>query len=198
MRLLSTGDITSDRLAALDGLVSSDVGERLYELAAGVAEEFAIVEIGSFRGKSTCYLAAGAREGNGAHVWAIDAWDLPGNQPGRHRYDTAHAEFDRQVRAMDLGEHITPIQGFSSDVAKAWKGDIGLLFIDGSHEYPDVRADWIAWSRYLATGALVVFDDYATTRNPGVTRLVDELAESFEIGGLDTACPPLAVAVATE
>ena len=126
-------------------------------------------------------------------MWAIDPWDMTGNIPGKHGYDKAHEDFARQVREMELTEQITPIQGFSVQVAKLWHGTVGLLFIDGSHVYPDVRADWIGWSRHLAPGATVAFDDYATKPNPGVTRCVDELLADGSLQDLDTSVAPLAV-----
>ena len=63
-----------EQLAELDGLISRDVGELLYSFAALVSADQAIVELGSYRGKSTCYLATGAALVNGAPVYAVDAW----------------------------------------------------------------------------------------------------------------------------
>ena len=55
-----------DELAELDGLIGRDVGELLYEYATAVESDCAIVELGSYRGKSTCYLATGAIAASGA------------------------------------------------------------------------------------------------------------------------------------
>lgn len=190
MTMLLEGS-TRKRLAVLSGLISEPVGLRLAELAADVPEDRAIVEVGSYRGRSACYLAAGAQAGCGAHVFAIDAWNLPGNPAGKHSFDTARRAFDRQVEFAGLREQITPVTGFSVDVAKAWTGAVGLLFIDGSHVYEDVRADLVAWRPHLHENAIVAFDDYKTPRNPGVTRFVDELIAAGNRPDLDT--PPLAI-----
>lgn len=173
-----------ERLAALSGLVSTEVGEKLAELAAAVPAGQAIVEVGSFRGKSTCYLAAGAKDGNGARVFAVDAWDLDGNVTGRFGFaETSTREtFDAQVRAMRLAGRVTALQGFSVDVAAAWDGPpIGLLFIDGDHSAGAVRADFAAWSPHLAPAAVVVFDDYGTPKNPGVREVVESLDGDWRI-----------------
>lgn len=180
-------------LASLRGLVSEEVGLRLADLASEVDPARAIVEIGSFKGKSTCYLAEGAAEGRGAKVWAVDPWDLPGNPDGKHGYTTARQDFDAQTQQMGLAWRITPVQGFSTAVAASWDSPVGLLYIDGSHTYQDVRDDWQAWWPHLASEAVVVFDDYGTKKNPGVTKLVDELSGAGELLRLDLDTPPLAV-----
>lgn len=167
-----------DRIDTLTGLVSPEVGRALAELAAEVPSDLAVVEVGSFKGKSTCYLAAGAKAGNGADVFAVDPWDLPGNVTGRFGFaePSTRETFDRQIRSMRLGQRITPLQGFGVDVAGYWSGpQVGLLFIDGDHEEISVRADFDAWSAHLAPGAVVVFDDYLSPRNPGVKAAVHGL-----------------------
>lgn len=166
------------QLANLEGLISPEVGLRLAHLASVVPRNTAIVEIGSYKGKSTCYLAAGALAGNGALVHAVDPWDLPGNVGGRFGFDqrSTRADFLNQVRAMGLQKHIIPWQDFSVRRARTWRlKPIGLLYIDGSHTEVDVRADWTAWSRFLIPKAFVAFDDYDTKNNPGVKRVVDSL-----------------------
>lgn len=166
-----------EQLAALEGLISAEVGHALADLATMVHADHAIVEIGSYKGKSTCYLAAGALAGNGAKVYAIDPWDLAGNPGGRFGFDTraVRADFHNQVQRMGLTDRITAIQDFSWRAAKSWTHPIGFLYIDGSHTYKDVLADWNNWSTFLVPGAVVAFDDYDTPRNPGVKRVVDEL-----------------------
>jgi len=173
------GDMGIDwaRLAALDGLITEPVGKALARVAGSVFPPDVIVEIGSYKGKSTAYLAAGSRIGAGALVVAVDPWDLPGNPGGRFGFDQAETReaFERQLEAAGVRDAVEMRQMFSVDAARRFTRPIGLLYIDGSHTYSDVRADWLAWSRHLGPDSVVAFDDYGTPRNPGVTRLVDEL-----------------------
>jgi hypothetical protein len=180
-------------LRGLTGLVSDEVGERLAELAYDVPRTNAIIELGAFKGKSTAYIAEGARLGGNAHVWTVDPWDLPGNIDGKHHFaqHVTREAFRVQVHSMGLDEFITPIQDFSLRAADRWEGpEVGLLYIDGSHTYTDVRADYEAWEKHLAPRATVVFDDYRTKKNPGVTQYVDELRRDFDF---DISTPPLAI-----
>lgn len=165
-------------LSELEGLIPTEVGEALYEHASRVDPDFAIVEVGSYKGKSTCYLGAGARAGRGAHVWAVEPWDLPGNVTGRFGFaqEATKKAFFRQVKEMGLEDQITAIQAFGVDAASDWDGPrVGLLYIDGDHAAPSVRADFEAWRKHLAPAATVVFDDLDTKRNPGVRRVIDDL-----------------------
>lgn len=171
-------------LSGLSGLITDELGEALHELAGEVPPEQAIVEIGSFKGKSTCYLAAGAKAGEGAHVWAVDPWDTPGNVTGRFGFaePSTREAFEAQVRAERLWTRVTPIQGFSVDIAVAWDGpEVGLLYIDGDHSEAAVRGDWEAWRPHLAAGATVAFDDLDTPKNPGVRRALEAIGLEWEV-----------------
>lgn len=164
-------------LYTLEGLVPDDVGETLYALAADVDPGLAIVEIGSYKGKSTSFLAAGARAGRGAPVFAVDPWDL-GTVNGRFGFTESETRrtFDRQLRAVGLRSTVIAKQGFSVDVAATWNGPpIGLLFVDGDHAAESVLADVAAWRPHLATRATVVFDDLDTPKNPGVRVALETL-----------------------
>lgn len=168
--------------ADLQGLIPDAVGEALAELAATVPAGQAIVEIGSFKGKSTCFLASGAAED--VHVWAVDPWDLSGNPTGRFGFadPSTREQFDRQVEEAGYAEKITAIRGFSVEEAASWDGPpIGLLYVDGDHSERAVFNDYDAWRPHLAAGATVVFDDLDTPRNPGVRRALEKLCLRFEV-----------------
>jgi predicted O-methyltransferase YrrM len=165
-------------LNALQGLLNPGIGDALYHLARECPSGLAIVEIGSFRGKSTAFLAAGGRDGHGAKVTAVDPWDLPGNPYGKHGYSAPEVReaFEAQLRSVGLWSRVTARRAFSADAAAAWSGrKIGLLYIDGDHTEEGVRADVDAWAPHLAPGGVMAFDDYNTRKNPGVKTVVDSL-----------------------
>lgn len=165
-------------LTEVKGLITHDVGQALADLAAQVPADQAIVELGSYKGMSTAHLATGAKQGRGAHVWAVDPWDLPGNPYGKHGYSApiVRDEFERQLRALRLWSRVTPLRAFSTDAAATWEGPkVGLLYIDADHAEASVRADVAAWTAHLADGHVLAFDDLDTPRNPGVRVVVEEL-----------------------
>lgn len=176
------------QLSDLVGLIPTEVGETLAKYAAQVPSDQAIVEIGSYKGKSTCYLASQAK----AHVWAIDAWDLPGNEPGRFHFNDAFADFVRQTMAMNYSDRITPIRGYGPAEGRKWIGPlVGLLFIDGDHSYKAVRSDVEAWIPNLAHDAVVILDDLDTPKNPGVRKAAAHL--SYKLGLFTVEAERLAI-----
>jgi hypothetical protein len=178
-----TGNIPPARkgaLAKLEGLIDPSTGLILAELAAGVPADQAIVEVGAYKGKSGAYLAEGAKRGAGAHVYSVDPWDTRGNITGRFGFAESATFEAYQAQIAKMGLETTPIKGFSVRVARSWPRDrpIGLLYIDGSHRYVDVKEDFRAWAKFLAVGAWVVFDDYEGP-NHGVKRAADWAKSSF-------------------
>lgn len=167
---------TLSDLHRLDGLITAEVGQFLYVSARAVPKDQAIVELGSYKGASTAYLAAGSRDGHGAQVYAVDAW-AEGVTAPRWSPVATRAEFDAQLRSVGLREYVTAIQSRTTNAALAYDGPpVGLLFVDADHSEPGVLADVRGWRRHLAAGdAVVILDDYRTPKNPGVERAVDQL-----------------------
>lgn len=176
---------TFEELDQLKSFTPREEREHLYYLANQVAADLAIVELGTYRGASACWLAAGAQSGYGAHVWTVDPHDLPGQRrpTGRNGGQTdytnpairRHAR--QQIASVGLTDHITMVREFSTVAGEQWAGPtVGLLFIDGDHRQHAARRDFRAWERHLAPGALVVWDDHADT-HPGVPAAVAALVE---------------------
>lgn len=152
----------------------------LYRLAANIPTDEAIVELGTYRGASAVWMAAGAQAGLGAHVWTIDPHDLPGHRtttgrdPGTLSFEDPAIRLDaeQQITGSGYAEHITMVRDFSVQAAKTWTGPpVGMLFIDGDHRQHAVRMDLRAWQPRLSDFAVVCFDDHSDT-HPGVPAAV--------------------------
>jgi hypothetical protein len=167
------------RLRTAPGLTEEPYCVHLAELAQDVPGSQAIVEIGVFKGRTLCYLAYGARHGNEPMVYGIDPWDLPGERPPARLRFTASATrraAELTVRQQGMRAYVTLIRGFSTEVAESWPGpSVGLLHVDGAHDYDAVVADVRAWEPHLAAEAVIVFDDYGNDKSPGVRQAVDDL-----------------------
>lgn len=110
----------------------------LFDTAYSLSSPSNIVEIGSFKGRSTCLLASGCR-GTEKHVLAIDTFN--GNDAD-FGYRDFFKEFSQNIQRCRLSKYVQPVVGTSSEVAKTWNKPIHFLFVDGSHVYEDVLADF--------------------------------------------------------
>lgn len=180
-----------EELAELDGLISREVGELLYSFAALVPSDQAIVELGSYRGKSTCYLATGsAAAGHGASVYAIDAWSEEVSAWRKSVLSELPSplfdDFLAQISKADAEEIVTPIRSLTALAAEGYTGEpVALLYIDGDHHKEAALADFRAWRRHLTSDAVVIFDDYGVTKNIGVTEAVAALVDSGELVNME-------------
>lgn len=155
----------------------------LYLGACRVPAGGCVVEIGSWVGVGTCYLAAGLRAAGGGRVYAVDtfkgttldpksqpAWAASVAKMGGSTLPLLRAH----VRRFGLEGLVTPIESPSAAAAAGYDGPpIDLLYVDGDHVYEAVRADFEAWWPKVRPGGLVMFHDY-DERHPGVRRFVDE------------------------
>ncbi|MFZ2202451.1 MAG: glycosyltransferase [Microgenomates group bacterium] len=150
----------------------------LYDLASRLKIGSTIVEIGSFKGRSTACLGLGANKST--TVYAIDTFAgndkdfFLGNQyQGERQYLDA---FKKNVEWVDL-KNVVPIQSLSSTIGRRWRLPIDLLFIDGSHIYEDVRSDFELFFPHVKPGGMVLFHD-VDPAFPGVYKVWHELAKN--------------------
>lgn len=182
-----------EQLAALEGYLTTSEGQRLAELAMSVRTEHAIVEVGSFKGKSTCYLGVGSRLGARAPVFAIDLWEL--HPSDRYSSPEVFRKWREQIAAMNLEGLVTPIRCESGALGPRFSQPIGLLFIDGNHGYESVARDFFAWSPNIVPGGVVAFHDYRKPQvGEGVTRFVEETLSASEGWVLEDTVDSLLIA----
>jgi predicted O-methyltransferase YrrM len=157
-------------VADVDGWMSSDQARRLYEAAARTTAGEQIVEIGSFRGRSTIVLASAAPEG--AAVVAIDphAGNDRGPQEIEGFADAAaddHEVFTANLAAAGVSDRVRHIRAFSDAAHSEVHGDIAVLYVDGAHRYAPALADIRDWgARVKPGGTLLIHDSFSSV---GVT-----------------------------
>jgi len=154
----------------IDGWLSHAEGKLLYELAKNVPMGKAIVEIGSWKGKSTIWLAKGAEAGHRNKVFAIDPHRGSESHVSEGGGDT-YPIFLVNLSKARVKDMVVPLVMTSSEAARYWQGSVGLLWVDGSHEYEDVKHDFLVWKQYLAFGAMVVLHD---CDKPGPASVAEE------------------------
>jgi MMP 1-O-methyltransferase len=149
----------ASEISHVPGWLTRAEGTSLHAAARRVSHRLAIVEIGSFKGRSTICLALGARAGLGAWVFAVDPHR--GNREHQRQFgpiDT-FADFTRNLDAAGVAENVAGIRDGSSNVAARFKRSVGLLFVDGDHRLGAVLADLRQWMPLVADGGLIAVHD---------------------------------------
>lgn len=152
------------------GFMPDDEGLALFEAGRTGGAAGPLLEIGSYCGKSACYLGAAAREA-GTVLFTVDHHrGSEENQPGWEHHDPGVVDprtgkmdtlpfFRATIHDAGLEDVVVAVVGQSTTVARYWGTPVGLLFIDGGHAEDVARADYDAWSRWVAPGGLLAIHD---------------------------------------
>lgn len=170
---------------AMPGYLSWQEGYTLLALAHEWPAEGDVVEIGSFKGRSTCFLAQGCQMAERGVVYAVDHFQgSPEHQLGGHEETaeivnegTTYNAFLQNLAKARLSDHIRPLVGSGPDVARDFSGQVRLLFIDGDHSFDGTKADFDAWFPFVSDTGLICFHDYRNDQYmDGVTRFIETQA----------------------
>jgi predicted O-methyltransferase YrrM len=145
-----------------------------------------IVEIGSWKGRSTKALSYASR----GVVYTVDHWtgceDSANKIAGTIGADVLVGEFYRNLtdeiqsgRCVPIRSESEPASKFLADVLKDRR--IDMVFIDGNHAYEAVIRDIKIWEKLLTPHGLLCGHDYSENW-PGVVRAVNELFPSRKLG----------------
>ena len=142
-------------IAEVPGWLTDEEGEALYDLARACTGRGVIVEIGSWKGKSTICLGRGSLAGAGVPIYAIDPH-------ADYRFGDFKANLDR----AGITDLVRPIASLSQPAADDFDQPIELLFVDGSHEYDLVLEDFEKWVPKVVEAGWVAFHDTTWTSGP--------------------------------
>ena len=130
------------------------------------------VEIGSHTGRTAAFLAETLAEVGASNVvLSIDPFERVSgsrlNPRGKYR------RYLKTMRDRGLEDRCVPLVGFSHQVASTVADRVGLLLVDGNHEYESVQLDLAHFAPKVLSGGFVFLDDYTGTY-PGVVKATEE------------------------
>jgi predicted O-methyltransferase YrrM len=140
----------------------TDIEVNFLALAATVPScQGAILEIGSFKGKSTTVLALAAREAGEKHsgLWAVDPFTSPTETCPDLPESSSYPAFEENLKRAGVFHEVHICQNFSYELAKEWNEKIRFLWIDGEHTYKGAKLDFDLFRPHLQDGAIVAFHD---------------------------------------
>jgi predicted O-methyltransferase YrrM len=148
----------------VEGWLSEDQARRLWNAARQLTPPGQIVEIGSFRGRSTIVLSRAVADG--IQIVAIDphAGGDRGPQeiaPEAERGNSDHELFNANLQRAGVNGRVRHVRRMSDEAHVDVDGPIDLLYVDGAHRYQPARDDIAAWgARVPLGGTLLVHDAY--------------------------------------
>jgi predicted O-methyltransferase YrrM len=127
-----------------------------------VREPARIVEIGSFRGRSTIVLRRAAAPD--VEVVAIDPHGGGDRGPREISPDAARGEADHEafhanLRRAGVDAGVRHVRRTSQDALAEVEGAVELLYVDGAHRYRPARADIEGWGERVAPGGTMLVHD---------------------------------------
>lgn len=148
----------------IKGWLTTEEGDALRNYARGGI----CLEIGSFHGKSSVWMAQTARR-----LYCVDTFKADGS--GQNQLDDYETltPFLKNIRPFD---NVVPIIGPSSLVVPAFSDNyFDFIFIDGMHDYESVKEDIRMCFPKLRVGGKVAFHDYGVDCGwDGVLKAVNE------------------------
>jgi predicted O-methyltransferase YrrM len=157
----------------VEGWLTDEQARQLADAAAAIEPPGRIVEIGSFRGRSTIALARAAPEG--VEVLAIDPH--AGTDRGPREIETTaatgeadHERFIANLERAGVRERVRHVREFSQDALAEVAGEIDVLYVDGAHRYRPARDDIVRWgARVRPGGTMLIHDSFSSI---GVTAAI--------------------------
>lgn len=142
-----------------------------------------LVEIGSFKGKSTIALAKIAERLELGPVVSIDPHTSPSEtDPDLQQESSSFDEFLRTLQTAAIEKQVEVHRAASRDAARGWNRQIRMLWIDGDHTYAGAKEDFDLFSPHLAERAIVAIHDVLHEFEGPVRVFVEEVLQSDAFG----------------
>ncbi len=151
--------------------------------AASAPARGAILEIGSFKGRSTVGLGLIARHYGLGPVVAVDPFTAPSStDPRLVGQSSTFEDFQANLRRAGVTDVVEPHRMFSRELAPGWSRPLRLLWIDGDHTYEGAGEDIRLFKPFLAEGGILAMHD-VLSNFPGATRaFLEQVLESDDFG----------------
>lgn len=168
-------------------------------LAKQASSRMRVVEIGSWKGRSTRAIADNLPAGGA--VYAVDTWKGTPEDPhfkelvGKPE-NWLIREFARNVGQEHVDNRTVRIiqqssvkgalylgyQYLGGDPGDSNRLTFDMIFIDAAHDYQSVKEDVLAWQPLLKPGGLLCGHDYAAGRGGVVAAVNDVLPKARPVG----------------
>ena len=167
-----------EKYDSIKGFLDLNEGIALYEEVKRVSENNFCVEIGSYCGKSTCFIGQACKE-NKSKLITID------HHKGSEEQQLGELYFDAEVydeklgrvntlplleknlAKFDLEDVVKPLVMDSISASKIVENNADLIFIDGSHTFESAESDYELWKNKIKKGGTLAIHDVYDSEDEG-------------------------------
>ena len=167
-----------EKFDSIKGFLDLNEGIALYEEVKRVSENNFCVEIGSYCGKSTCFIGQACKE-NKSKLITID------HHKGSEEQQLGELYFDAEVYdeklgrvntlplleknlvKFDLEDIVKPLVMDSISASKIVENNADLIFIDGSHTFESAESDYELWKNKIKKGGTLAIHDVYDSEDEG-------------------------------
>jgi len=167
-----------EKYLSIDGWLTNAEAEGLAAVASALKPGAVVVEIGSWKGKSTWCIAHGLIKGT---IHCIDPFNAFGEEGSRGIYEQTKGEidlleqFNNNLTTVSKSVEILPHKGYSHEYVGSVE-NIDFLFIDGDHSIQGCRYDYENFANDIKPGGYLAFHDYDSSRKDlGPTWVIENL-----------------------
>ena len=167
-----------EKFDSIKGFLDLNEGIALYEEVKRVSKNNFCVEIGSYCGKSTCFIGQACKE-NKSKLITID------HHKGSEEQQLGELYFDAEVydeklgrvntlplleknlAKFDLEDIVKPLVMDSISASKIVENNADLIFIDGSHTFESAESDYELWKNKIKKGGTLAIHDIYDSEDEG-------------------------------
>lgn len=147
-------------------------------VASKLSIDARVLEIGSWKGKSTFCIAHGLSNGT---IECIDPFNADGELQSKSAYDSEKGEmdllmqFNNNLIPFNNKIQITPHKGYSNEFVGKMAA-VDFLFIDGDHSIEGCTFDFENFENIVKIGGYLAFHDYHPKRKEvGPTHVIEQI-----------------------
>ena len=159
-----------NKFDSIKGFLAHEEGLFLYKLTKKYCLKNFAVEVGSYCGKSACYIGQACKE-NKTYLMTIDHHrGSEEQQYGEEYFDPDEYNYEKEIvdtlptllkniQKFQFEEVILPVVNSSELASKEIQNNIDLVFIDGSHTFESARKDYVSWKNKIRIGGILAIHD---------------------------------------
>lgn len=174
-----------EQVREVDGYLTEREVRFLALLGACPVARGDVLEIGSFKGKSTIVLARATELADEAGVVAVDPLTSPSEtDPDLGGALSGLPRFRENLERAGVAGRVEFHHTTSGALARQWTRPLRLLWIDGDHTYEGCRSDLEGFRPHLSTGAVLAIHDVLQPFAGPIRVFLEEVVRSADFGAV--------------